>query len=103
MGKSLEEQIEVMQHFAKGGTIRARALDVDGRVSCTHPLRDWKHFDYRFVEDKKTLTIEKWLCKEILRDYFVIIESDNIDEVLNYNYSESMCKDKLLETYKVEL
>jgi hypothetical protein len=104
MGKSLKEQIEVMTHYMNGGKVQCKEYEeyVDFAKGVS-PTWNWREYDYRIVEEKKTITIEKWLCKDLSRDYSIVIETDNIDELLKFNYSESMCKDKLLETYEVEL
>lgn len=99
--KSLKEQIEVMTHFMNGGEVEC--CDNNNWLIKDSNVFNWYDFDYRIKEEKKTVTIEKWLCKDLELNYYIVIQSDKIDEVLKYNSSESICKDKLIETYKVEL
>lgn len=102
--KTIQEQIEVMEWFLNGGKVQCKEYEeyVDFAKGAS-PTWNWRDCDYRIVEKKKTITIEKWLCKDLSRNYSIVIETDNIDDFLKFNYSESMCKDKLLETYEVEL
>ena len=101
MSKTIQEQIEVMIHFMNGKSIEAiaRKFQHSNWVKAPFPCWDWDTYDYRIKEEKKTVTIEKWL---------VFIEEDNeykILETSNINpYNQSIYKQiKLLETYEVEL
>ena len=93
MSKTIQEQIEVMQHFTNGGEVEYYENKKWFKVSV--PTWDWYNYDYRIKEQKKTITIEKWLCIFYDGEYRVVDSSDisltNVDRV------------KLLETYEVEL
>ena len=93
MSKTIQEQIEVMQHFANGGEVEYYENKKWFKVSV--PTWDWHDYDYRIKEQKKTITIEKWLCIFHDGEYRVLDSSDisltNVDMV------------KLLETYEVKL
>lgn len=93
--KTIEEQIKVMQHFANGGEVEYTNYN-DKWEKASAPMWDWCNCDYRIKEEKKTITIEKWLCKNKLHIYY-IVESSDID---SFHKNEKV---KLLETYKVEL
>ena len=100
MGKTMQEQLEIMKHYADGGLVE---IYKDGEWSdvTNKDFKNWNFafFDFRIKEEKKTIIIEKWL---------VFIEEDNeykIMETSNINsYNQSIYKQiKLLETYEVEL
>ncbi len=103
MSKTIQEQIEVMQHFANGGQIECKASGKKEFVSITVPYWNWDHVDYRIKEQKKTITIEKWLCEynrcEKLEgsERFFILE-----KVVPFEFGNGK-KIKLLNTYEVEL
>ena len=92
--KTIEEQIEIMQHFANGGEVEWHS---DDRLAVWMDLRsghfNWIDNDYRIKEQKKTVTIEKWLCKDGEDSYYTV-ETSHID-----GYE----KVKLLDSYEVEL
>ena len=89
--KTIQEQIEVMQHFANGGDIEI--FSNDNWVDAINPGWNWNHCDYRIKEQKKTVIIEKWLCKDGDTSYYIVETSD----ISGYE------KVKLLNTYEVEL
>lgn len=96
--KTIQEQIEVMQHFAKGEKVEYfDGTRWDKKIT---DVFDWKNIDYRIKEPKKTITIEKWLMKAGDKKSFFVTDGDK-----SYfeNYYTSNEKVKLLETYKVEL
>lgn len=93
--KTIEEQIKVMQHFANGGEVEIYVA-TEGWMDYDRPGWDWTCSNYRIKEEKKTVTIEKWLCKNKLHIYY-IVESSDID---SFHKNEKV---KLLEIYKVEL
>ena len=95
MAKDLKEQIEIMTHYLNGGEVEFKASFIEWRIATT-PMWDWTCSDYRIKEEKKTVTIEKWLCKNKLHVYYIVQYSD-----INCLYHSE--KVKLLETYKVEL
>lgn len=99
MSKTLQEQIEVMQHFANCGDIEIFTNEI--WVDTIRPGWNWNHCDYRIKEQKKTITIEKWLLKTYSEERYDIAETSNItDYVMGCIGWEKV---KLLETYEVEL
>ena len=94
--KTINEMVKVMQHYANGGLIEFTDSGERYWMSIKEPVWDWVCFDYRIKEEKKTVTIEKWLCKNKLHVYYIVQSSD-----INCLYHSE--KVKLLETYKVEL
>lgn len=95
MSKTIQEQIDIMQHFANGGQIECKSFGNKEFVSTIVPSWNWDKVDYRIKEQKKTITIEKWLCINEFGDYFTVeIGKNNVGE----------CKKvKLIEYYEVEL
>lgn len=99
--KTIQEQIEVMQHFANGGEIQCCAncgIDYEDFEKGVSPSWNWQSYDYRIKEQKKTITIEKWLV-EIDKNQYKTVEG-------TINYIDSIYpndKVKLLETCEVEL
>ena len=91
MSKTIQEQIEVMQHYANGGDIEI--FSIDNWVDAIYPGWNWNHCDYRIKEQKKAVIIEKWLCKDGDTSYYIVETSD----ISGYE------KVKLLNTYEVEL
>ena len=101
MSKTIQEQIEVMQHFANGGEVEVCNVIFNSKwEDRKEPQWDWSCFDYRIKEQKKTITIEKWLLEND-DEAIIIIEVNNrrIDTWTNVGWK----KLKLLETYEVEL
>ena len=97
MAKDLKEQIQIMTHYLNGGQIECKSFGNEEFVSTIVPSWNWCNVDYRIKEQKKTITIEKWLINDGSGNR--IIETDNIDDLFSY----SIKKVKLLETYEVEL
>lgn len=106
MRKTIQEQIEVMQHYANGGDIEFMHLHGNKeewqlKIDVATGF-DWSCKDYRIKKQKKTITIEKWLCEyngcEELKGSkrFFIIEKAFPFEVAGK-------KIKRLECYEVEL
>lgn len=100
--KTIEEMIEVMQHFANGGEVERFKETIGEWERIKDPKFDWLNKNYRIKEQKKTITIEKWLCKDNNLETFVILEANNIDTLL-LHYYDNISKIKLLETCEVEL
>lgn len=103
MSKTLQEQIEVMQHFANGGEVERSYLDKNewNNELTNEDSFNWVYWDYRIKEQKKTITIEKWLLKTYSESRYDIAETSNItDYVMGCIGWEKV---KLLETYEVEL
>ena len=92
--KTINEMVKVMQHYANGGEVEIYDGN-NGWVDTYKPVWEWVCFDYRIKEEKKTITIEKWLVK--FKDDYYIQETSNIDTFWKNE------KVKLLDTYKVEL
>ena len=95
MSKTIQEQIEVMQHFANGDKIETKAFHNIDWVGLDFPKWDWSIQDYRIKEQRKTITIEKWLCMFDDGEYRILHSSD-----ISSTYGTRV---KLLETYEVEL
>ena len=100
MNKTTQEQIEIMTHFANGGMVE---IYKDGLWSDITNLdfRGWNFasYDFRKKEQKKAITIERWLIKNGER--FDVGETSSIKD-----YMESCVgweKVKLLDSYEVEL
>lgn len=101
MSKTIQEQIEVMQHFVNGGKIETKAFHNSDWIGVDFPKWDWSIQDYRIKEQKKNITIEKWLLKTYSESRYDIAETSNItDYVMGCIGWEKV---KLLETYEVEL
>ena len=98
--KTIQEQIEVMQHFANGGEIETTSFDSIYWVEVKFPEWDWSNQDYRIKEQKKTVIIEQWLMKAGDKKSFFIA---NGDKSYFENYHTQTEKVKLLETYEVEI
>ena len=95
---TLREKIEVMEAFERGEEIELKNYDNDWIVY-GEPSWDWVNNEYRIKpKPKKTVTIEKWLCKAGFADAMYIIE---VNKEYFDTYEKS--KVKLLKTYEVEL
>ena len=102
MSKTIQEQIEVMQHYANGGKIETKAFHNIDWIGVDFPKWDWSIQDYRIKEQKKTITIEKWLCE--YKVYEESIESKRFFIVERVFPSEVAGKKiKLLDTYEIQL
>lgn len=103
MSKTIQEQIEVMQHYANGGEVEFKHLQGNKeewqlKTNITIGF-DWSDKDYRIKEQKKTIIIEKWLVFLPDEDEYKVIETSNIK-----SYEATLYKViKLLDAYKVEL
>lgn len=101
--KTIEEQIKVMQHYANGGEVeyRQRSFNNNNMWELMTEIKEiqfnFADFDYRIKEQKKTLTIEKWLYKNKDNEYFVFEGCLKYIGLIKYE------KVKLIETYEVEL
>ena len=91
----LKEMIKVMQHFADGGIVECTDTGFDDwAVTNTH-YWNWFEYDYRIKEQKKKVTIEKWLCLSANNEYY-IKEAESI----HLRYANKV---KLLRAYEIEL
>ena len=98
MSKTIQEQIEVMQHFLNGGEVENNRNGV--WFDCKNPVWNW-NTNYRIKEKPKDkIVIEKWLLRAGDRKSFFIAEGDK-----SYleNYNSQVEKVRLLETYEVEV
>ena len=93
----LKEMIKVMQHYENGGEIECSTKGEDSWKTFPNYVWDWYTMNYRIKEQKRKVTIEKWLCSDN-QGGLVAIETTNIEE---YTYITK--KLKLIESYEVEL
>lgn len=96
--KTTKEMIEVMEHYENGGEIEYCSYDnatSDWKDVKYGPTWCWSVFDYRIKENKKTITMEKWLM--IRGDEYYICNTNKVD---NYALSTPV---KLLDTYEIEI
>ena len=99
MSKTIQEQIEIMKHYEKfNDEIEQVYISSSSTVSEKWKLKssfpfDWHNYDYRIKEQKKTITIEKWLCKNGDNSYYTVETND----ISGYE------KVKLLDSYEVEI
>lgn len=98
MSETIQEQIEVMQHFANGGEVEHLLNDGTWRI-ITAPTWDWWKCTYRIKEQKKTFTIEKWLVTTDF-SYNFTVETDDIERLCT---REELIKIKLLDSYEVQI
>ena len=105
MIKTIQEQIEIMQHYAKfNDEVEQLYISSSSAVSEKWQLKspfpfDWYNFDYRIKEQKKTITIEKWLVTTDF-SYNFTVETDDIERLCT---REELIKVKRLDYYEVEL
>lgn len=98
--KTVYEQIEIMQYFADDdGIVERTELGKDNWRICNNEVFNWEIYDYRKKEQKKTITIERWLIKNG--------ERFDVGETSSIKYYMESCvgweKVKLLDSYEVEL
>ena len=101
MAKTIEEMIEVMEHYGNGGEVEYIVKDDEYTSwrNCVNPIWDWSHFDYRIKQLKQKVTIEKWLIEE--NDIKFVVETSDIDSWLKpFATSKKL---KLIESYEVEI
>ena len=99
MSKTIQEQIEIMQHFENDGQIETKAYHNSDWIGVDFPKWDWSLQDYRIKEQKTTITIEKWLISYKDDIYQILIGNR---DYFNKNI-HPQAKIKLLESYEVEL
>ncbi len=97
MAKDLKEQIEIMTHYLNGGVIQRCNFGSHNYSDITTEdyLFNFCDYKYRIKEQKQKVTIEKWLCRNSNKEYF--IKEGEPKHLLYAN------KVKLLESYEVEL
>ena len=98
----LKEMIKVMQHFEDGGDVEYSGDNFETIFGKANNKKnpnglswDWSSLQYRIKEQKQKVTIEKWLCRNSNKEYF--IREAEPKHLLYDN------KVKLIETYEVEL
>ena len=98
--KTIEEQIEVMQHYANGGEVEIFTNDKWHLINNSN-FANWNFnvYDFRIKEQKKTVTIEKWLISYDDGIYQILLGNENFFK----KSIHPQAKIKLLETYEVEL
>ena len=95
--------IKVMQHYEDGGeiefsndnfeTVHGEFNKEDDGGLCLN----WDEFDYRIKEQKRKVTIEKWLMQDTIDKEYRVIETSLVDSFINFK------KVKLIESYEIEL
>jgi len=96
---TLREKIEVMEAFERGEEIEGSwdTLGTDW-AELRDPSWDFSSHCYRIKpKPKQTVTIEKWLCKSVYNDYYIV------EGCLNHLRKYEGNKRKLLDTYEVEV
>lgn len=103
MSKTIQEQIEIMKHYANSGEVEYYDRVKEIWLKKDIGEFDWKNMDYRIKEEKKTITIEKWLCEynrceklEGSKRFFIL------EKVVPFEFGNGK-KVKLLDAYEVEL
>lgn len=89
-----------MQAFERGKCVEVRTDKTkSGTWSVAiDPLWDWNNNDYRIKpEPKQVVVIEKWLCKSIYNEYYIVEGCAN--QLRKYEGN----KRKLLDIYEVEI
>ena len=89
-----------MEAFERGEYVEVRTdKTVDGQWGVTiDPLWDWNNNDYRIKPNpKQVVVIEKWLCKSIYNEYYIVEGCAN--QLRKYEAN----KRKLLDIYEVEI
>ena len=100
---TLREKIEVMQAFERGEEIECNSLYNPKWTSATAPAWGWNDFCYRIKpKPKQTVTIEKWLLREINGRYKTK-ETSDIDDYIDDYIDGYWTKVKLLSKREIEL
>lgn len=100
--KRIQEQIEVMTHYLNGGEVETLDLtDIESKWDfIKSPSWNWVDFDYRIKEQKKTITIEKWLYQLDKENDCIAVEGTPYTHLLRYSQYKKL---KLLESKEIEL
>ena len=101
MAKTLNEMIEVMEHYKNGGEVEYLGKDDEytSWSKCGNPIWDWFGCEYRIRHPKQKVTIEKWLVEE--NGIKFVVETSDIDSWLKpFATSKKL---KLIESYEVEI
>ena len=99
MAKTIEEMIEVMEHYLNDGEVEYVETGFDDWEVASHPTWNWYDYEYRIKQLKQKVTIEKWLIEE--NDIKFVVETSDIDSWLNPFATAQ--KLKLIESYEVEI
>ena len=99
MAKTINEMIEVMEHYKNGGEVECVEKGNNNWEILDAPVWNWDDFDYRIVPSKQKVTIEKWLIEE--NDIKFVVETSDIDPWLKSFPTAK--KLKLIESYEVEI
>lgn len=95
--KTIEEQIEVMTAFMSGAKVEYKELYLNEQYKTIEnenmTLWNWSDYDYRIKEQKKLLLLKSGYVKMVM--ILIMLGSVVILKVMK--------KNKLLETYEVEL
>ena len=96
----LSEMIKVMQHYENGGDVEYSDNNFNTILDKVNKKNsslcwDWYTFEYRIKTQKQKVTIEKWLCRNSNKEYF--IKEAEPKHLLYDN------KVQLIDTYEVEL
>lgn len=102
--KTTKEMIEVMTAYDNGAEIECCEIGKTmGWSKYKYPSFSWGFFDYRIKEQKKHVTIEKWLCEydrceklQGSKRFFIL------EKIVPFEFGNGK-KVKLLDTYEVEL
>lgn len=100
MSRTIQEQIEIMQHFANVGEIECKSEYSVIWCTTLTPNWNWAEYDYRIKERNKPITIVKWLYKHKQSNEFVI-KGGCKNWLKGFNIQ--WIKIKLLRTYEVKL
>lgn len=95
---TLREKIEVMQAFERGEEIEINYANPEKWTDIASPGWSWGAYNYRVKPKKQTVTIEKWLCKGVDNEYYIV--ESGASQIMKYHEGN---KRKLLDTYEVEL
>ena len=97
---TLREKIECMEAFERGEKIQRAHVKFENWQYEYAPRWDWDTFNYRVMpiaKPKQVVAIEKWLCKGVDNEYYIVEGFAN--QLRKYEGN----KVKLLDTYEVEL
>ena len=97
---TLREKIQCMEAFERGEEIEVNfnGTEFDGWIKDIFPSWNWAENDYRIKhKPKQVVAIEKWLCKSIYNEYYIVEGFAN--QLRKYEGN----KRKLLDTYEVEI
>ena len=93
----IRSKIQVMEAFERGEEIELNQGD-NYWIVYNSPSWDWLNNSYRIKpKPKQVVSIEKWLCKSIYNEYYIVEGFAN--QLRKYEGN----KIKLLDIYEVEL